>query len=376
MQDAAYLCLMYRPLIGLLWSLILLSSECLAQPVKYANAFLDIGVSARSLGLSQAVVASTDDVSSAFWNPAGLTGMRRDIQLSFMHNEHFAGIVKFDYGGIALKFSDKDAGAFTFIRSGVDDIPNTLELIDANGNIDYDRVRSFSAADYAFMLSYARIIGKVKGLSLGGSVKLIHRSVGEFGQGWGFGIDFGAKLVRNKWMFGAMFRDASSTITNFNYNTETFRLIFAQTGNEVISSSTEVAVPRLNLGGAYKFSWDMGLTIQPELAVSITTDGRRNVLAGAGPFSFDPAFGTEFGFKDIVWLRGGIGRFQYLKTVLADGSLDGRELTLLPTAGLGFRIKAVNIDYTLANFGNSMVGMSHVFSIRLDLHKAGRNQSE
>jgi len=372
-----YLCLMYRPVSGFFWSLFIVClNQVFAQPVKYANAFLDIGVSARALAMSQAVVASTDDVSSAFWNPAGLTGMRRDIQLSFMHNEHFAGIVKFDYAGIAIKFSDNDAGAFTFIRSGVDDIPNTLELIDANGNIDYDRVRSFSAADYAFMLSYARNLNKVKGLSFGGSVKLIHRSVGEFGQGWGFGIDFGAKFIRKNWMLGAMFRDASSTITNFNYNTETFRLIFAQTGNEVISSSTEVAVPRLNLGGAYRFAWEMGLSIQPELSVSITTDGRRNVLAGAGPFSFDPAFGTEFGFKNIVWLRGGVGRFQYLKTILPDGSQDGKEITLLPTAGLGFRIKSVNIDYTLANFGNNMVGMSHVFSIRLDLHKAGRKPSE
>ena len=38
------------------------------------------------------------------------------------------------FGGLAVKFSEKDAGAFTFIRSGVDDIPNTLELLDANGN--------------------------------------------------------------------------------------------------------------------------------------------------------------------------------------------------------------------------------------------------
>ncbi|MCZ2338130.1 MAG: hypothetical protein LC127_08000 [Chitinophagales bacterium] len=59
--------------------------------------------------------------------------------------------MKYDYGGIAVKFNEKSAGAFTFIRSGVDDIPNTLELVDANGNVDYDRVKSFSA-DYAFKL--------------------------------------------------------------------------------------------------------------------------------------------------------------------------------------------------------------------------------
>ena len=106
----------------------------LGQTPKYANAFLDVGIGARGIAMSQAVVASATDVTAAFWNPAGLTGMRRDIQFGFMHHEHFEGIVKFDYGGLAVKFSEKDAGAFTFIRSGVDDIPNTLELLNANGN--------------------------------------------------------------------------------------------------------------------------------------------------------------------------------------------------------------------------------------------------
>jgi hypothetical protein len=346
-----------------------------AQTVKYANAFLDVGVSARALAMSQAAVASTEDVSAGFWNPAGLTRMRRDIQIGAMHNEHFAGIVKFDYAGLAVRFSENDAGSITFIRSGVDDIPNTLELIDANGIVDYDRVRSFSVADYAFMLSYARNFTALPGLSLGGSVKLLHRSIGEFGEGWGFGIDFGLMYVRNKLRLGAMLRDATSTVTQFSYNTEVFRLTFLQTGNEIISSSTQIAVPRLNLGAAYRFETKFGLSIMPELLLSLTTDGRRNVLFATDPISVDPAFGVEFGWKDLLFLRGGVGRFQYLKTVLPNGSLQGKELTLLPTAGIGFKIKAINVDYTLASFGNAMVGLSHVFSLRLDLFKAGNNSN-
>ncbi len=347
-----------------------------AQVNKYANAFLDIGVGARGIALSQATVASADDATAAFWNPAGLTDMRRDIQLGLMHNEHFAGIVKFDYGTVAVKFSEKDAGAFTFIRSGVDDIPNTLELLDANGNVDYDRVQSFSAADYAFMLSYARKIDKIKGLSVGGNAKVIYRHIGEFGQGWGFGIDLSARYVRNKWKIGAMFRDASSTITQFSYNTETFRVIFAQTGNEVISSSTEIAVPRLMLAGARRFDLPWNLSVQPELQMVMTTDGRRNVLVGTDVLSVDPSFGLEFGYKDLLFLRGGVGRFQYLKEVTAGGGYDGKALTLLPTAGIGFRIKAFTVDYALANFGNSFMGLSHVFSLRLDFHKAGKKEAD
>ncbi|MBW7936446.1 MAG: hypothetical protein H3C71_04715, partial [Flavobacteriales bacterium] len=105
-------------LIVILFSLPALAQ---AQVNKYANAFLDIGIGAHSLGMSNAVTASLEDVTCGYWNPAGLPYMQRDIQISFMHNEHFAGIVKYDYGGIAVKFNEKSAGAFTFIRSGVDD---------------------------------------------------------------------------------------------------------------------------------------------------------------------------------------------------------------------------------------------------------------
>lgn len=352
-----------RTLVVMIILLALLSSAN-GQVNKYANAFLDIGVSARALGMSNAVAASSADVTSAFWNPAGLVDMQRDVQVGFMHNEHFAGIVKFDYGGIGVKFNDKSAGAFTFIRSGVDDIPNTLELIDANGNVDYDRVKSFSAADYAFMFTYARTLPKIKGFSYGGSVKVIYRHIGEFGSGWGFGFDFGLRYKLKGWSFAAMLRDATSTITNFSYNTEKFRLVFTATGNEIISSSTEIAVPRLVLAASHKFNLPKNFRILPEINIAMTTDGRRNVLIPAGPVSFDPMAGVEFEYNDLVFIRGGVGRFQYLKD--PNG---GKNITALPTLGLGFKYWGVSVDYTLANFGNEIVGLSHVFSLRVDFHK-------
>ena len=38
----------------------------------YSNEFMNIGVDAAALGKSNAVVASTEDVNSSYWNPAGL----------------------------------------------------------------------------------------------------------------------------------------------------------------------------------------------------------------------------------------------------------------------------------------------------------------
>ena len=39
------------------------------------------------------------------------------------------------------------------IRFGVDDIMNTSNLIDNEGNVDYNRIELFSTADYAFLFS-------------------------------------------------------------------------------------------------------------------------------------------------------------------------------------------------------------------------------
>ena len=123
---------------------------------KYSNEFLAIGVGADALGLGNSVVAQTDGVSSGYWNPAGLTKVNNWLEVGLMHSEYFAGIAKYDYLGLAHTIDDKSAVSFTAIRFAVDDIPNTTQLIDNNGNIDYDRITTFTAADYAFMFSYAR----------------------------------------------------------------------------------------------------------------------------------------------------------------------------------------------------------------------------
>ena len=56
---------------------------------KYSNEFMNIGVDAAALGMSNTVVASTNDVNSGYWNPAGLIRLK-DHQVSFMHANYFA----------------------------------------------------------------------------------------------------------------------------------------------------------------------------------------------------------------------------------------------------------------------------------------------
>lgn len=73
-----------------------------ADTPKYSNDFMYIGIGAHNFGKGNAVVASTNDVTAGYWNPAGLVRIPTKMQFSFMHNEYFAGIAKFDYAGIAF----------------------------------------------------------------------------------------------------------------------------------------------------------------------------------------------------------------------------------------------------------------------------------
>ena len=141
----------------LLYPIILLfvSISCFGQGTpKYSNEFLFVGVGAKSFGMSQSVIASVDDVTAGYWNPAGLVHLKDNIQLSYMHSNYFAGIANYDYSGLAFKAGENNVMAFSFVRMGVDGIPNTLDIW-KNGQLNYDLITEFSAVDYSFMFSYA-----------------------------------------------------------------------------------------------------------------------------------------------------------------------------------------------------------------------------
>jgi hypothetical protein len=74
-----------------------------------------------------------------------------------MHAEYFAGIGKYDYASIAFpSVNNKTTFAVTGLRFAVDDIMNTLFLVEPDGSINYNNIQAFSSADYAFLLSFAK----------------------------------------------------------------------------------------------------------------------------------------------------------------------------------------------------------------------------
>jgi len=169
--------------------LIILPCVVHAQRI-YSNEFLNIGVGARGLAMANSLGASVDDITGVFYNPAGLAAMKDKVDLDFMHAEYFAGVLNYDFGGIGIKSRRHTYIGFSFVRFGADNIPNTFNLIDDNGQVNYDNVSSFSAVDYAFFFTYAReaVFRRYghKQFRYGANLKIIRRVVGTFGSSWGF----------------------------------------------------------------------------------------------------------------------------------------------------------------------------------------------
>ncbi len=340
------------------------------QAQKFVNEFLNIGAGARAHGMSEAVIASGNDGTSGFWNPAGMSGLQSSLQVNAMHAEWFAGIANYDYISAVKRFNEekKSFGGISIIRFGVDNIPYTLNLIGPDGSVNYDNVTSFSAIDYAIFLSYSQQIINEK-ISVGGNIKIINRNVGKFGNAYGFGADIGALYKEKRFTFALMAKDITTTYNTWSFNyTEEEKNVFASTGNEIPISSTEISLPSIIIGAAFHNPTSIELgkyqyTI--ETNIKFTSDSRISGL-GNKNINIDPSIGLEVGYSNLVFIRGGFGDVEN-KLNAFNAS---RTLSIQPNVGLGLNLGRIGVDYALTNIGslgneNSAL-YSHIFSLRLN----------
>lgn len=349
---------------------VFLFCSCLltfGQTAKYSNEFLSLGIGARGLGMANTMTAMANDVTAAYWNPANLSTMEKRYELGLMHAEYFAGIAKYDYAGVAARIDSQSTVGFSWIRFGVDNIMNTTELIDNQGNIDYSKISYFSSADNAFLLTYAHNFKQVKGLSLGGNVKVLHRRIGDFANAWGFGIDLGLHYVNRGWNVGVMLRDATSTFNAWNYHlSDQVISVFEETGNEIPNNQLELTLPKMMLGAGKYVDFGKGFNATFALDFDFTFDGKRHSLIRSNVLCIDPHFGMEFAYKKIVAIRAGIGNFQQ------ERDFDGKNKTTLQiNLGIGVCIKnIVTIDYALTDIGDlSIAQYSHIFSLKVAIDR-------
>ena len=359
----------------LVWSALAVCPPAHGQRIaKYGADFLAGGVGARALAMGGAQVALVNNVNSVYWNPAG---MARTIypEVAYMHAERFAGVVSFDYAAVTLPVSEGSTVGLSFFRSGVNDIKNTLNAWDAERNQPKANpelyVSSFSAADMAFFVSYARRLRSR--LNVGISGKLIRRMIGDFADAWGYSFDAGIQWQGRRLVLGAQVQDVSTMLQSWSVNPSafaiegtnpetgaayTFQEVFAQ---ELPSGQTFLVLPVLRLGSGIVLPVGQVSTVTVGLDMDVAFDGQQANAFSAGALSVHPRAGVEYSFHQVLAVRAGINR-------LANGSSG---LDIVPSVGAGFRLGSFTLDYGFGDFGGlvSELGYSHRISVHVSLNR-------
>ena len=339
-----------RRVLSVLGVVVCVAAAGPAGATKYAGAFMENGGGARALAMGGAFTAVADDPSTTFWNPAGLAD-REQREILLMHAERFGDLIDRDFvtytqpvdwnlfGGTASGFG------VTLIRLGIDDIPFTDHLadqLDVNGDgiVDdpelaglfdlQDQIEYKSDQELALMFSYGEQLGDWR---VGGTLKFVRQSVGEYSS-FGLGVDL-AVLRPEIWKrldFGMKFQDITTTYLTWS------------------TGRNELIVPALVPGFAWNEpvpDWNMRFT----LATSFETRFEDRQLAdqySLGDISTNIHLGGEVAFSERVFLRGGV-----------DSGWDAQHVT----AGAGFRIDPLTVDYAYAGDALDIDEVTHRVSL-------------
>lgn len=125
--------------------------------------FLEIGVGSAGIAMGDAYVASANDISALYWNPAGLALLKSN-EAQFMYQPWVADVNSI-FAAVGMPIEGIGTLAIGVFGLDYGDIDvTTLEYQEGTGE-------KYSASDYCFSLSYARSI--VDWFSFGASVKYI-----------------------------------------------------------------------------------------------------------------------------------------------------------------------------------------------------------
>lgn len=325
---------------------------------KYGTDFLSTGAGARSLGMGSAASASTIDVTSAYWNVAGLSEIQQ-IQIVYMHSERFDGIVGYDYGAVAFPLQSKNSVfAISFFRQGVDNIANTLNAWDTERNQPRenaeDYITRFSAADAAVFFSLAK--NHNSQLSYGVSAKIVNQRLGPFAQAWGYSLDVGAKFKTDFADFGISLRDVTTMQKMWEVDESEFAGFEETFDDSIPSGENEFVLPSIKVGASKQFTFS-----DFDLLTAIDTDllfeNRRAYYMNIGSMSVEPHVGAELTYKKVISFRTGVTDF----ITDPEGGF-----SVSPTLGLGLHFMQFNLDYGFASFAgtSSNLGYTHRISLQ------------
>src|SRR5258706_14613795 len=286
--------LLIASLPGFLWS---------SSPGTSGGTILNIPVGVRAIGMGEAYTAQADDVSSLYWNPAGIAFLNQS-QASFMYNQYVKDLtyqnasvaVPLEYGGIGASLSYLSYGH--------------IQGYDAAGN---------AAGDVNAHSGVATLGGGVLGnnWAAGVNVKGVQESLADV-PATGVAADLGATLVFPTEVHGATLRGA-------------FAVRNLGKGLKYIDQTDPF--PR---------QWRIGVAavhmMNQRLNVSLDYGQERDSSGAAYA-------GAEYWVIPHVALRAGY----------AGSDTEGAGVR----AGIGLKLKDISFDYAFCNYGD--LGYSHPY---------------
>lgn len=279
--------------------------------------FLKIGVGARQAALGEASIAVVRDLTSAYWNPAGISGIER-YEAAFSYTRWLADM---NYAAAAIGGRVGGIGTFALTLAALDygDIPEALII---TGGGDGRTGASFSGSDLLVGLAYARDF--TDRLSIGVGVKYLHESL------WDYSASTVAFDVGTHYAVGFRGMELAMSVQNF--------------GGSVNWLDVEAA------GRAE--GYDLPLVFR--VGVSANLVGTNAFVGMGGPhrvvgsveavntndFSERLHLGAEYVYNDLFAVRGGY-RLNY-----AEGNWSlGAGLTPPPVSGVRMRFDYAYVGY-------------------------------
>lgn len=196
--------------------LCLLFSPFMLSAAKYAGEPFYLGVGAQALGMGSAFSAVCSDVTSGFWNPAGLTELDNK-QAAFMHSETFGSLLNHDYVAFALPLdsSGGKAAALSLTRLG----GGGIKITEWDQTTNRPRIISEeNHADYQLILSYA--FKYSSRLAVGVNTKFIYRDI-PTSSAYGIGADLGLKyFLSDSFTASLTAKDITTTLLAYGNGTK------------------------------------------------------------------------------------------------------------------------------------------------------------
>jgi hypothetical protein len=319
-------------LIGALLAVLLVHSGAFGQSKVGTTAaqFLGISVGPRAAAMGGAYVASNEDVTSLYWNP-GAVAQAGKSQLVFSNTDWLVG-TKFRWFGFLLSLDEQNAVgiSLTQLDYGEEDV-TTVALPNGTGE-------RWSAQDMSIAVTYSRRL--TDRFSMGGSIKYIDQRVWNESAST-FAFDLGLLFVTG-------FNDMRLGVSMSNFGGEMKldgRDLLQRVDIDPLNSGSNKAL----VGSLKTDSWPIPLLFRVGVAMDVYKDEmwRFTVAADAlRPNDNDESVnvGGEFGWSDMVFLRGGY------KSVFGQGAEDGLSLgagVKYTAAGLG----ALEVNYAFTKFG-------------------------